>query len=489
MRRLTLLTAGLALLLGASGAQAQGLDAERFAPAAGAAGGLQIERPVVPRHLGYGLGLFLNLADDSVVVRDRVTGDGETRLLDHGLSADLLASLGLFDFAELALHVPLRLAWTGPATTVDGAALDADPGLGDIRIVPKVSFGWSGDATGGTVFGLAAPVSLPTGEAARLRGAGVVTVEPRFLATVYGPRWFLTGSAGFRVRGEDGPGSPGHEVTFGAAWTYTPPIEDDPLDLQIEAIGGWLPGYEGRRFAALPVELLGAIVWKPQPRWSVYGGGGVGVTNGIAVPDARGLVGVRYSVGVPGRGGERDDDTDGIADKADRCPTEAEDMDGFEDDDGCPEPDNDRDGIGDDDDECPDVPEERGGDKDGCPDKPTVIVRRGQLIVYGKILFPVESADMKPQSEALLDEMARALKEHPRFRIEIAGHTDSSGLASYNLKLSQDRADSVKRALVRRGVASGRLVAKGYGEDRPVAPNLTRAGRAKNRRVDFNIRD
>ena len=94
---------------------------------------------------------------------------------------------------------------------------------------------------------------------------------------------------------------------------------------------------------------------------------GVGITNGLAVPDFRLLAGVRYAVGLPGKGGERDSDSDGIADKEDKCPSEAEDFDGFEDGDGCPEPDNDHDGILDDDDECPDDPEEPGGDRDGCP--------------------------------------------------------------------------------------------------------------------------
>ena len=67
------------------------------------------------------------------------------------------------------------------------------------------------------------------------------------------------------------------------------------------------------------------------------------------------------------------------------------------------------------------------------------------------------------------------------------GHTDSTGGADFNRKLSQERAESVRNALIKRGVAARRLSAKGYGEENPLAPNFTNAGRAKNRRVEFTI--
>jgi outer membrane protein OmpA-like peptidoglycan-associated protein len=306
----------------------------------------------------------------------------------------------------------------------------------------------------------------------------------------YGERWLLAGSAGFRVRGRHGAFAPGHELTFGAAFTYSPPVEGDWLDLQIEALGGWLPDYDGRAFANLPLELMGGAIFKPALHWSIYAGAGVGVTNGIGVPDARVIGGVRYAVGLPTRGGKKDSDGDGIIDEKDRCPEAAEDLDGFEDGDGCPEPDNDRDGIGDDDDECPDDAEEPGGDRDGCPDKPRIVVRKGKVIVYGKVLFKVGSAEISPKSAQLLDDMAKLLVEQRQLkRVEIQGYTDSTGGADFNRKLSQERAENVRQALIKRGVPAKRLVAKGYGEEGAVAPNFTNAGRAKNRRVEFAIVD
>jgi outer membrane protein OmpA-like peptidoglycan-associated protein len=210
----------------------------------------------------------------------------------------------------------------------------------------------------------------------------------------------------------------------------------------------------------------------------------------MAVPDARAVAGVRYVVGLPTRGGKKDRDGDGITDDRDRCDRDAEDMDGFQDDDGCPEPDNDHDGIADDDDECPDDAEEPYGDKDGCPDRPRIVVHQGKVTVYGKVLFKVGSTEISPKSRQLLDDMARVLIDHKQIRrVEVQGHTDSTGGAGFNLKLSRERAESVRDALVRRGVPARRLGARGFGEERPVAPNFTRAGRAKNRRVDFAIQD
>ena len=117
-------------------------------------------------------------------------------------------------------------------------------------------------------------------------------------------------------------------------------------------------------------------------------------------------------------------------------------------------------------------------------------MRNGKLVIFGKIQFASGSDNILPKSEQLVDEMAAALKEHPEIkRVEIQGHTDNTGEDFYNLKLGEERAVSVKRALVKRGVAPTRLLAKGYGESNPIAPNETPAGRAKNRRVEFTISD
>ena len=95
--------------------------------------------------------------------------------------------------------------------------------------------------------------------------------------------------------------------------------------------------------------------------------------------------------------------------------------------------------------------------------------------------------EILPQSFPLLREIAGVLKVNPALHISVQGHTDSTGDDSYNLALSEKRAQSVKRFLVQNGVEEGRIDAKGFGETKPITSNETEEGRAKNRRVEFHL--
>ena len=84
--------------------------------------------------------------------------------------------------------------------------------------------------------------------------------------------------------------------------------------------------------------------------------------------------------------------------------------------------------------------------------------------------------------------MAKVLDEHPELvRLRISGHTDDRGPHGYNVQLSQERAESVRRFLIERGVEPSRLEAKGYGPDQPIDTNTTAEGRQKNRRTEFDL--
>jgi len=180
-----------------------------------------------------------------------------------------------------------------------------------------------------------------------------------------------------------------------------------------------------------------------------------------------------------------DNDKDGLSDKIDKCPDEAEDKDGFDDDDGCPDPDNDNDTFLDKDDKCP---LEFGVAPDGCPKKYTnVVVTKTKIEIKQTIFFDFRKATIKRVSFALLDEVAQAMRDNPTLRVEIQGHTDSVGNDRFNLKLSQKRAESVKKYLVQQGIEARRMVPKGYGETVPIADNRTSDGRGENRRVEFVI--
>lgn len=286
-----------------------------------------------------------------------------------------------------------------------------------------------------------------------------------------------------------------------------------------------------------------------------------------------------------------DTDGDGIPDDVDRCPVDPEDKDGFEDEDGCPDPDNDSDGIldaddacpfesgvassdpqkhgcpvfdrdgdgiFDDDDACPDVPgiasqdpkkhgcpdrdgdgifdsedacpdepgvasedpkkngcpiRDRDGDgipdnEDACPDKPgvadpnpkkngcprvlrMVVVKADKIEIKRQINFATGKAIIRGKpSFQILDEVVLVLNDNPRIKkVRVEGHTDSTGKAAFNQKLSQSRAEAVVEYLINQGIDPDRLEAVGYGPDKPIAPNNTAKGRAKNRRTEFNIID
>ncbi len=109
---------------------------------------------------------------------------------------------------------------------------------------------------------------------------------------------------------------------------------------------------------------------------------------------------------------------------------------------------------------------------------------KGEVTLYG-INFDFDKATLRPGSEQVLLEAVKVLKSLPDLRVEIQGHTCSMGGREYNLKLSQARSETVKNFLIQHGIEPGRLEAKGYGMDQPVASNDTEAGREKNRRVVF----
>lgn len=99
--------------------------------------------------------------------------------------------------------------------------------------------------------------------------------------------------------------------------------------------------------------------------------------------------------------------------------------------------------------------------------------------------FDTGKATLRPDAQPMLDEVVKLLQAHPELKLGVEGHTDNVGGAAANKKLSEARAKSVVAALVGKGIAAGRLVAAGYGQEKPVAPNDTEDGRAQNRRVEL----
>ena len=267
-------------------------------------------------------------------------------------------------------------------------------------------------------------------------------------------------------------------------------------------------------------------------------------TDGDGVPDLEDKCptapGPKENAGCPV---VKDSDGDGIPDDIDRCPLDPEDFDGFQDEDGCPDPDNDGDGIVDKIDACPNTPgpienrgcpvldsdgdgvpddvdrcpaepgpKENGGcpdvdrdhdgvpdrlDKcpdvpglppDGCPKKYTLVeVKKDRIAIKQQVHFASAKWKVLPDSYPLLNQVAQVLKDYPAMKIAIEGNTDSVGAETMNMKLSQARAEEVRAYLVKRGIAEERLEAVGLGPTRPIASNKTESGRAQNRRTEFRI--
>jgi outer membrane protein OmpA-like peptidoglycan-associated protein len=176
-----------------------------------------------------------------------------------------------------------------------------------------------------------------------------------------------------------------------------------------------------------------------------------------------------------------DSDHDGVPDGIDKCPntpagTEVDTS-------GCQRAsDADGDGVDDTKDKCPGTAKGTRVDAAGCPilftEAKTPVVLRG-------VTFETGRSALKPDSYTILDIVAASLIANPDIKIEISGHTDNTGSAATNTRLSQARADAVRAYLASKGVGPERMVAKGYGPSQPVAPNTTPAGRAQNRRVEL----
>jgi len=259
-----------------------------------------------------------------------------------------------------------------------------------------------------------------------------------------------------------------------------------------------------------------------------YGGGGVALTTrGLALRlDVRVGVqpGVQYSIepeveidaGVSFLLGKTDEearreklpppppadsDGDGLIDKLDKCPDRAEDKDGFEDDDGCPDIDNDGDQVLDISDTCPLQPETFNGfeDDDGCPDTVPEDVEAIRGTVEGLLYGPGEVAVRDSASKAL-DRIAQTMIKYPSIKVLATGYTDDReaapakpdpnappDVAALSIDLAQRRADAVKAELVRRGVQPTHVEVVAKGTEDAVDSNDTGRGRLHNRRVEVKF--
>ena len=177
----------------------------------------------------------------------------------------------------------------------------------------------------------------------------------------------------------------------------------------------------------------------------------------------------------------KDQDKDGVPDKIDRCKDEFGDIDNN----GCPWEDTDGDGLYDDEDDCPDTPGDI--DNNGCP-KITYEIQKTLDAKAEIIFFNSNSTEINETTAEALMGIIDILNKYPYAKLSIEGHADSIGNSNLNQKVSELRANAVRNYLIQKGIDASRLTAIGYGENKPIATNLTRKGRAQNRRVEIRIK-
>jgi outer membrane protein OmpA-like peptidoglycan-associated protein len=185
-----------------------------------------------------------------------------------------------------------------------------------------------------------------------------------------------------------------------------------------------------------------------------------------------------------------DRDGDGIPDALDKCPDDPEDKDGFEDDDGCPDPDNDKDGIPDVSDACPNEPETVNGfqDEDGCPDSAEIVVKEDRILLTEHVLFDTNRARVNAEGRPALAAVFNLWKQHPEWdHLVVDGYADRRGPDEFNVWLSRQRAERVIKMLVEMGFPVEKLRVRAFGKQQLHVEGDSEEADRQNRRVEFVI--
>jgi outer membrane protein OmpA-like peptidoglycan-associated protein len=385
MKMKTALIALLTSILGVAQAQStnETFDFELFRPSADHYGYFAVPSAATLGHLQVGGGFWVNYQNDPIILvsedvriapkNAEVVGDNGEGIVDDRMTGNVQIGFGLSRYFSLSVDAPLVLWQDGYLPNKNIVRVDNVPdrlivsGIGDVRVTPKVvaldrdrlPIGMS----------VAMPVGLPTGNGGSFLGEEGVSLTP---TTIFefsdGPirsRKYSFRSAvmaGYHVR----PGAQIRDVPINSAVVYG--VAMGLHSSIMEIIGEFHGSIWGDRAAQQPAEVLGGVKVLAGEYVSLNFGGGMGVLPGLGSPDWRIFGGV--SVAPSFDPNMRDTDKDGIMDAMDRCIREAEDLDNFQDEDGCPDKDNDADGLLDTVDRCPLQPEDEDGfqDGDGCAD-------------------------------------------------------------------------------------------------------------------------
>ena len=407
---------------------ASALNVQHFRPATGATKGYQVQTSDQMEQGQFAIGLVTNYAQHMLTFRPG-PNLAEQDIVDDMIMLDFLVEVGLFDWLDFYLDVPIAAYHDVKASAISSA--DSGTSFGDI--LARLKFTVFNAEETGTGLGLAfvTDVSFPSGSTGAFVGDRGVTGAIKAVGDwqILANRLYL--NAGFRFRQTEviGPSTltVGNEFLYGLGF-QRPIVKSWDLDMIVEA-AGMIDTKQASSQDGLPLEflLMAQKRFLENKSLALTAGGGFGATEGYGSPRFRVLLGLAYI-----------------------RPMEE------------PEPE----------------PVERG----------LVRVEARRLAIGEKIHFAFNKAAIRPESFYILDEVVTVLNKHTDITmIEVQGHTDAVGSDSYNQRLSERRAQAVVNYLTSHGVDGGRLQAKGYGESKPIDTNDTDVGRANNRRTEFII--
>lgn len=370
-RAASLSTLGCLLSLSlAAQAEVPALDLRRLELPTDEAGGLYTEPAKAPGHLNWNAAAVASYANRLVVLKDG-SGAEVAVPVRHQFSLDYLFGIGLGDRVALGVSLPSVVHQSGKslAADVQGAVALPKAALGDLALSAKAVILPAGDL-GGFALAALARVTLPTGDPTSYVSENSATGELRVLSELSLVALTVRATVGAKVRGSETTyvnQAFGHELPWGAALLLRPQA------LGWDDKGRWQWGLEAHGAVALTPSFaakaatpaaLGATARFTPSELSLLAGVEIPLGSAVGVPSVRAVLGLGYAPRF------LDADHDGIEDAKDECAELAEDRDGFQDADGCPDFDNDDDGVGDDEDKCPNEKEDTDGfeDSDGCLD-------------------------------------------------------------------------------------------------------------------------
>jgi OmpA-OmpF porin, OOP family len=508
---------GAAISLTATGARAQsasGFAVDRFEPGGAGSEWFSLESLDFRGEWRPAFNLVLDGAWKPLVVYDQ-SGNAVASLLRDQTVAHLGAAMVLNHFRfDVNLPVVLYQQGTeeGRQLILNGQAFQvpAQAAVGDARLGADLRL--YGKAGAPFIAALGVQVFIPVGGTNSYTDDGGWRVWPH-LMMAGNADWFTWAARfGFHVRPSSGVLAPGDEVTAGlaAGVRASPHVLIGP---ELYASTATAHAFQA---VTTPVEVLLGAHFGVGGGWSINVGAGPGLTDGLGSPVVRGLLSVQYVPPIetpvvvaprpvvtpppPRKPAPRptppppppppppDRDSDGIVDAEDACPTEPGEKSEDPQKNGCPPPkDTDGDGIVNSEDACPVDAGPRNEDptRNGCP---VVRIENGQIRIREQVKFKTASSQILKESDYILQAVVKILQEHPEItKVRVEGHTDTRGKPGYNKKLSQRRAASVVKWLVKHGINKKRLTSAGFGQERPIATNMTEDGRRQNRRSEFHI--